>query len=53
MPLATVAMQKSRYFGGFVKGSPKLSFWPFLHRPLHLVTISFPSSETHKDVELS
>ena len=34
--LATVTLQESRQFGGFVKGGPKLSLRPFLHQALQL-----------------
>ena len=35
--LATVTLQESRQFGGFVKGGPKSSLRPFLHQALQLV----------------
>ena len=34
--LATVTLQESREFGGFVKVGPKSSLRPFLHRALQL-----------------
>ena len=34
--LATVTLQESRYFGGFVKGGPKSSLRLFLHQALQL-----------------
>ena len=34
--LATVTLQESREFGGFVKVVPKSSLRPFLHRTLQL-----------------
>ena len=35
--LATVTLQESREFGGFVKVGPKSSLRPFLHRALQLL----------------
>ena len=46
--LATVTLQESRYFGGFVKGGPKSSLRPFLHQALQLLDELLISSRMPK-----